>query len=90
MGRGLKDRPKVIKPKRKSTRSKNGTVGLVGGGDIKERHESELSEKVYYSAWRDVPDTAMTRKEHEEWVEECKRMRQPVNRWNRGDRKYEK
>jgi hypothetical protein len=76
MARGLADRPK--KPKR------NGTVGLVGTGDIKERHESGECETTYYRAWKDYPDQAMTRGEHAAFLEEQKRMRMPVNRWNRG------
>ncbi len=78
--RGLKGRPK--KPKKTSTRSKNGTKGLVGTGDPKFVHEG-MDENAYYKAYKEMPDEAMTRKEHEAWLEEQKRMRQPVNRWNR-------
>lgn len=80
MARGLrKYRPKT-----------DGTIGIPGSGNLGIwDHESEAADIAFYKAWKDVPDEAMTRKEHAEWLEEQKKMRQPVNRWNRGGKSHD-
>jgi hypothetical protein len=65
-------------------------LGLPGTGEIGiYEHESEACDAAFYKAWRDVPDEAMTRKEHEKWLKEQEEMRQPVNRWNRGGKRQD-